>query len=210
MITTPAARRLTNRADRLVALKEMTDEELMTQFQNGTVEAFDLLVERYSERLSHYLYRFTKDMRRVEDLLQDTFLRVYRNRHSYRPVARFSTWLYTIAGNLARSEYRKQRRRQTYSLQATGRDGEEYERPIPDEGAETDQRATRMIEDEHIQEALSQIPDKFREVVVLRDVQELAYEEIADITGLPMGTVKSRINRGRTKLQRLLEEVYAN
>ncbi|CAN5850629.1 sigma-70 family RNA polymerase sigma factor [soil metagenome] len=188
----------------------MTDEELMQQFQHGTVEAFNLLVQRYSERLSHYLYRFTKDMRRVEDLLQETFLRVYRNRHSYRPVAKFSTWLYTIAGNLARSEYRKRKRRQTYSLQSQNRDGEEYELQIPDDTYASDIDIERGIQDHHIQSALDRVPEKFREVVVLRDVQELSYEEIAEITGLPMGTVKSRINRGRIKLQDLLEGVYAN
>jgi RNA polymerase sigma-70 factor (ECF subfamily) len=189
-------------------LNEMNDEDLMVQFQSGTVEAFDLLVERYSERLSHYLYRFTHDMRRVEDLLQETFLRVYRNRHSYKPVAKFSTWLYTIAGNLARSEYRKLKRRQTYSIYSNDGDGEEYERPLPDETFAADIEVERTIQDEHIQSALRQIPDEFREVVVLRDVQHLTYEDIAAITGLPMGTVKSRINRGRAKLQGLLTDVY--
>lgn len=196
------------RLTRREMLDEMTDEDLMRQFQMGTVEAFNLLVERYSEPLSHYLYRFTKDRRRVEDLLQETFLRVYRNRHSYRPVARFSTWLYTIAGNLARSEYRKQKRRQTYSIQSESRDGEEYEMPLPDETFSPDKDTESTIQERHIQAALRQIPEEFREVVVLRDVQQLAYEEIAEITGLPMGTVKSRINRGRTKLQHLLSDVY--
>ncbi|MEL6611285.1 MAG: sigma factor, partial [Bacteroidota bacterium] len=84
----------------------MNDEDLMAHFQQGTVEAFDLLVGRYRDPLSHYVYRFVGDARECEDLLQETFLRVYRNRHSYRRIAKFSTWLYTIAGNLARSEYR--------------------------------------------------------------------------------------------------------
>src|SRR5690606_31209672 len=133
-------------------LDAMDDEDLMRHFQAGTVEAFNLLVDRYSERLSHYLYRFTKDRRRVEDLLQETFLRVYRNRHSYRPVAKFSTWLYTIAGNLARSEYRKQKRRQLYSLQSVNRDDEEYEVEIPDETFAPDTHTESTIQDRHIQE----------------------------------------------------------
>ena len=85
---------------------------------------------------------------------------------------------------------------------------EEYEVEIPDETFLPDKHAEGTIQDKYIQEALAQIPEEFREVVVLRDVQQLAYEEIADITGLPMGTVKSRINRGRTKLQGILKEVY--
>lgn len=190
-------------------LAQMNDEDLMSQFQMGTVEAFDILVSRYRDPLSNYIYRFLGDMKECEDLLQETFLRVYRNRHSYRRIAKFSTWLYTIAGNLARSEYRKRKRRRVYSLQSVNRDDEEYEVEIPDETFSPDKHAESTIQDRHIQEALGQIPEEFREVVVLRDVQQLAYEEIADITGLPMGTVKSRINRGRTKLQGILKDVYS-
>lgn len=79
---------------------------------------------------------------------------------------------------------------------------------IPDETFAPDRHTESTIQDHYIQEALKQIPEEFREVVVLRDVQQLSYEEIAEITGLPMGTVKSRINRGRTKLQALLKDVY--
>lgn len=190
-------------------LAQMSDEDLMSQFQAGTVEAFDILVGRYHDPLTNYIYRFLGDIKECEDLLQETFLRVYRNRHSYRRIAKFSTWLYTIAGNLARSEYRKRKRRRLYSLQSVNRDDEEYEVEIPDETFLPDKHAEGTIQDRYIQEALAQIPEEFREVVVLRDVQQLAYEEIADITGLPMGTVKSRINRGRTKLQGILRDVYS-
>ncbi|MBX2820736.1 MAG: sigma-70 family RNA polymerase sigma factor [Rhodothermaceae bacterium] len=186
----------------------MSDEDLMEQFQQGTVEAFNILVDKYSERLTHYLYGFLGDAKRCEDLLQETFLRVYRNRHSYQRIAKFSTWLYTIAGNLARSEYRKRKRRRMYSLQSVNRDNEEYELQLPDETFRPDNHAESTIQDKYIQDALNEIPESFREVVVLRDVQQLAYEEIAEITGLPMGTVKSRINRGRSKLQSLLKDVY--
>lgn len=189
-------------------LQYLSDEDLMALFQAGTVEAFDLLVSRYKDSLANYLYRFLGDSKEVEDLLQETFMRVYRNRHSYRRIAKFSTWLYTIAGNLARSEYRKRKRRRVYSLQSVNRDEEEYEVEIPDETFAPDRHTESTIQDRYIQEALKQIPEEFREVVVLRDVQQLSYEEIAEITGLPMGTVKSRINRGRTKLQELLRDVY--
>jgi len=189
-------------------LRLMSDEDLIAQFQIGTVEAFNILVDRYSERLMHYLYGFLGDTKRCEDLLQETFLRVYRNRHSYQRIAKFSTWLYTIAGNLARSEYRKRKRRRMYSIQSVNRDNEEYELAIPDESFSPDRHTESTLQDKYIQEALDQIPPDFREVVVLRDIQQLAYDEIAEITGLPMGTVKSRINRGRTKLQVLLKDIY--
>jgi len=193
---------------RLDELQSPPDEDLMESFQYGTIDAFNILVERYCERLMHYLYGFLGDTRRCEDLLQETFLRVYRNRHSYQRIAKFSTWLYTIAGNLARSEYRKRKRRRMYSIQSVNRDNEEYEMAIPDETFAPDKHAESTLQDQYIQDALDQIPPNFREVVVLRDVQQLAYDEIANITGLPMGTVKSRINRGRTKLQAILKDIY--
>jgi len=190
------------------ALLLMSDEDLIGQFQAGTAKAFNILVDRYSERLMHYLYGFLSDRELCEDLLQETFLRVYRNRHSYRPIAKFSTWLYTIAGNLARSEYRKRKCRRMYSIQLVNRDNEEYELAIPDESFSPDRHTESTLQDKYIQKALDQVPPAFREVVVLRDIQQLSYDEIAEITGLPMGTVKSRINRGRTKLQVLLKDIY--
>lgn len=195
-------------SSRLDKLQQMCDEDLMEHFQRGTVAAFNILVSRYSERLMHYLYGFLGDHKRCEDLLQETFMRVHRNRLSYQRIAKFSTWLYTIAGNLARSEYRKRKRRRMYSIQSVNRDNEEYELAIPDETFSPDRHTESMLQDKYIQDALDQIPPNFREVVVLRDIQQLAYDEIAEITGLPMGTVKSRINRGRTKLQGLLKEIY--
>ncbi len=204
-----AARKNTNpNTQYLDALSPMSDEDLMSQFQAGAVEAFDILVSRYKDPLTNYIYRFVGDMKECEDLLQETFLRVYRNRHSYRRIARFSTWLYTIAGNLARSEYRKRKRRRISSLQSINKNDEEYEMEVPDETFSPDKDTESTIQDFYIQEALAEIPEEFREVVVLRDVQQLSYEEIAEITGLPMGTVKSRINRGRTKLQILLKDIY--
>ena len=185
----------------------MGDEELMRQLQSGVEEAFNILVERYKERLASYLYHFLHDEKQAEDLLQETFLRLFRNRYSYEPIAKFSTWLYTIAGNLARSEYRRRKRHRTTSLYGSG-DGEEYELPIPSESLAPDRYAERGIHSLSIQNALDKLGDDFREVVVLRDVQLLSYEEISDITGLPMGTVKSRINRGRSKLQEMLKDVY--
>ena len=193
---------------RSLMLQQMSDEDLMEQFQAGTLEAFNILVDRYSERLMHFLYGFSQDTRLCEDLLQETFVRVYRNRHSYQRIARLSTWLYTIAGNLARSEYRKRKRRRHFSIHAANRHGEEYEMALPDPSALPDQHAEGTLQNKYILDALSKIRPEFREVVVLRDIQQLAYGEIAEITGLPMGTVKSRINRGRHKLQGLLKDIY--
>ena len=192
------------------ALGDMSDEELMHQFQIGTVEAFDIIVERFSGRLMSFLSRFVRDPQVCEDLLQETFVRVYRNRYSYQPVAKLSTWIFTIAGNLARSEFRRNKRWNMLSITPKSRDDDgEYDRPLESNLSSPDDYANGVFLDAYIQDALNSIPLNFRELIVLRDVQQLSYDEIAEITGLPMGTVKSRINRGRTKLQKLLKDVYA-
>jgi len=186
----------------------MCDEDLMEHFQAGVVEAYNILWERWTGPLVNFLFRFTGDKKACEDLIQETFLRVYRNRHSYKRIAKFSTWLYTIAGNLAKTEYRKRSRRRMDSIQSFNRDGEEFEMPLPDETFSPDRHTESSMQDHFIQMGLLAMPDHFREVVILRDIQQLSYEEIAIITGLPMGTVKSRINRGRNKLQDLLHGIY--
>lgn len=201
----------TSYKDYVAALQSMSDEELMYQFQIGTVEAFDIIVDRFSGRLLNFLGRFVRDKQVCEDLLQETFVRIYRNRYSYQPVAKLSTWIFTIAGNLARSEFRRNKRWNMLSITPKSRDDEsEYDRPLESTYSTPDADTDSAFLDAYIQEALSSIPLNFRELIVFRDVQQLSYDEIAEITGLPMGTVKSRINRGRTKLQKLLKNVYSN
>ncbi|GAB5520819.1 MAG: sigma-70 family RNA polymerase sigma factor [Rhodothermales bacterium] len=192
----------------MAQLTELPDEDLIAHFQSGTVEAFNLIVDRYSNRLGSYLYNFVHDWDKAEDLLQETFIRVYRNRFAYTPIARFSTWIYTIAGNLARSEYRKVKSRKTQSLEAMGAGGETFDIPLPDEQFAADLGAEDRVYQDQISRALDKLTPAFQEAIILRDIQQLTYDEIAQITGLPMGTVKSRINRARTKLQSLLKPIY--
>jgi len=125
-----------------------------------------------------------------------------------KPVwTKFSTWIYTIAGNLARTEYQRRRRRKFFSINAFGEDKDEtYD--IPDESYRPDQITDSGIKDEIIQNAIQKVSPAYREMVILRDIQQLSYEEIAEITGITVGTVKSRINRGRAQLQKLLKDIY--
>jgi len=133
---------------------------------------------------------------------------VFRSRHSYKPVAKFSTWLYTIATNLAKTRLRRRRIRRFVSLSSSHPDEPEPLFDIPDEDARADRLLESSMKEERIQKALASLSDKYREVIVLRDVQELSYEEIASISGLNIGTVKSRINRGRIQLQEMLKDLW--
>ena len=189
-------------------LTQQTDEELIAEFQRDNVGAFDILVARYKDPLTNFVFRFVGDRDESNDIVQDTFVRVYRSKHSYKPVARFSTWIYTIATNLAKTQLRKRKVRGWFGPTQKNQEDQPQQPEIIDEHARTDELAETSIQDEHIQNALDSLSSKYREVIVLRDVQELSYEEIAEITGLSLGTVKSRINRGRTQLQEMLKDIW--
>ena len=102
--------------DRAQQGSQPTDEELIARFQNGDTYAFDLLVRRYKDPLLNFIYRFLGDIVESEDIVQETFYRVYKNKHYYKEVAKFSTWIYTIAGNLAKTELRRRKRRKVFSI----------------------------------------------------------------------------------------------
>lgn len=183
----------------------LTDEDLIRQFQSGQDEAFTEIVHRYSNPLYNFIYRIIGDAAFAEDLLQETFLRLWQNRQSYREIAKFSTWLYTVAGNLAKSELRRLKVRRWISFSS----GESDDRPLDfaDDRSDPLEQMEQKIAQERIDYEIQKLPIRFREVIVLRDVQELSYEEISSILKIPLGTVKSRVNRGRLRLQSRLKDV---
>jgi len=188
-------------------LRELSDEELIIEFQqNGTEEAFEIIVQRYKNPLTNYVFRFLGDFEVCSDVVQETMIKVYRYKDTYSSVAKFSTWIYTIAGNLARTEYRRQRRRKFFSISDYGEEHGQFE--LPDEVYRPDVMTDSGIKDEIIQNALLNVKDVYREAVILRDIEGMSYEEIAEVLGVNEGTVKSRINRGRAQLQELLKDIY--
>ena len=184
---------------------QFSDEELISQFQAGNENAYLEIVERFKDRLFTFIYRFVGDENLAEDLVQDTLIKVYTHRHAYREIARFSTWIYTIAGNLARTELRKRKRRATFSMSSLGVGDREYELPSEDYAPSKTMESEQT--EKHIRMALAKLPLHFRTVIILRDVQELSYEEISKIMKIPLGTVKSRVNRARLRLQEMLSNV---
>lgn len=188
-------------------LHEFTDEELIIEFQkNNDEKAFEILIQRFKNPLTNYVYRFLGDYDACVDVVQETFIKVYRYKDNYNSVAKFSTWIYTIAGNLARTEYQRRRRRNVFSINSYGEDEKTFE--IPDNTTRPDVAADSNIKAGLIQKALLKVHPAYREAVILRDVQELSYEEIAEILGIEVGTVKSKINRGRAELKVLLKDIY--
>lgn len=187
---------------------KVTDETLIAQFQKGNVQAFDVLVRRYKDQLLNYVFRFVGNRVDAEDIVQETFLRVYKNKHYYKEIAKFSTWVYTIAGNLAKTELRRRKRRKIFSV--SNFVNEERDFDIPDTAHNPEKEVDSSMKDDVIQRTIEKLPPKFKEVILLRDVQGFAYEEISQILNIPLGTVKSRVNRGRLKLQEDLKFLLDN
>ena len=185
--------------DRAQQGSQPTDEELIARFQNGDAYAFDLLVRRYKDPLLNFIYRFLGDFVESEDIVQETFYRVYKNKHYYKEVAKFSTWIYTIAGNLAKTELRRRKRRRVFSIHKETAAEKELE--LPDLQSDPEKEVNTIVTEKIIQKAITSLPQKFRQVIVLRDIQGFSYEEISSIIKVPLGTVKSRVNRARLKLQ---------
>jgi RNA polymerase sigma-70 factor, ECF subfamily len=186
---------------------ELKDEELIKEFQdNNTLAAYETLVKRYKDPLMNFVYRFVGDRDVCTDIVQETMIKFYLNKNSYKSFAKFSTWIYTIAGNLAKNELKRRRRRNLLSIH---NNDDEKSFQIEDKSfLAPDKAADSEIKNVIIQKALLKVKPVYREVVILRDIQDLSYEEISEITGLAIGTVKSRINRGRAFLQKLLKNIY--
>ncbi len=189
-------------------ITEYSDEELIAKYQEtNAIEYYEALVKRYKDPLMNYVYRFVGDRNVCADIVQETMIKFYLNKDSYKSFAKFSTWIYTIAGNLAKNELKRRKRRNILSL--SNSDADEQPLQIEDSSIlQPDAILDGKIKNEMIQKALLKVRPVYRDVVILRDIQGFSYEEIAEIKDLSIGTVKSRINRGRTRLQKLLKNIY--
>ncbi len=189
-------------------LNSLSDEELIKVFQDrNTIEAFEILVKRFKDPLMNFVYRFVGDRDVSTDIVQDTMIKFYLNKDSYQSIAKFSTWIYTIAGNLAKNELKRRNRRSMLSISNSDEDDiilqvEDKKFVAPDRAADN------KMKNEIVQKALLKIKSVYREMVILRDIEGFSYEEIVELTGVSIGTVKSRINRGRAQLQKLLQNIY--
>ena len=189
-------------------LAELDDSGLVASFLAGEKRAFTELMGRYQTRLLNFIYRTIGDRERAEDLVQEVFIRVYRHLHRFDPEKKFSTWIYTIASNLAKNELRNRSRNPLVLFQAMRKPGQDEERPLQFE--DTASRPDDLYRKRHLRalvdQATAQLPRHHREVFVLRELEGKSYEEIAEITDCNLGTVKSRLSRARARLRQYLVE----
>ena len=179
----------------------------------GDVAAWEELVQRHHRRIYNICYRFLGSAEDAQDLTQEVFIKMYRTLQSYdASKGGFMTWVTTITRNLLVDHFRKTRQdRVTDSLDATPSDHEDampLSEQIEDQGASPDARAQSQEVGSVVQKALQKLSPDLREAVILRDLQDMDYREIATVLKVPEGTVKSRINRGRAELARLLQRTY--
>ena len=179
----------------------VTDEVLIKEFQNGNRNSYSQLVTRYRDKIISFLYRYMHDMDSAEDLAQEAFFKVYLKKDSYKETYKFSTWLFTIAANLAKTELRKLKRRKTFSISDINEDGTSDNIFI--DGEDNIQKKSDN-ESKILQKALSELDHDYKIIIIFREIQELSYDVISKILQLPLGTVKSRINRGKLKLREIL------
>jgi RNA polymerase sigma-70 factor (ECF subfamily) len=189
-------------------LRSMDDADVVGMFLEGETRAFEELVDRYQGRLVNFIYRTIGDRDRAEDLTQEAFIRVHRHIARFDRSKKFSTWVYTIASNLAKNELRNRSRNPMVlfqSLREQQRDEEERPIEFEDPASRPDDLYRKRHLQSLVEQSVARLPAHHREVFVLRELEGKSYEEIADVTGVHLGTVKSRLNRARTAFASLIE-----
>ena len=194
-----------------VSAKTLSDHDLIIATRQGDEEAFAEIVARYRNPLTNYLFRMLDDYDEAVDLAQEAFVRVYFAIERYHSDYAFSTYIYRIATNLAISELRKRKRRRLFSLTGLfqSEDGGEPKEFQPvDEKRRPDEDVVEAEKKKAIERAIAALPDKYRAPIILREIEELSYEQVAEVLGLGLGTTKSRISRARALLREKLEKYF--
>lgn len=180
------------------------DQRLIAECLQGRTEAFGELVRRYQNRLYNSVYRFVGNADDAHDVVQDAFLSAYQSLAAFKGGAQFFTWMYRIAVNTAITL--KRRRKVVLRLHAAGPDGEPAMEPADRSESARPEYAAEMAEEEKkVHEALARLTEEHRAVVIMKDLDGMKYEEIAEVLDVPVGTIRSRIHRARTELRQFLE-----
>lgn len=183
------------------------DRDFCARIASGDEGAFEILLTRYQDRVFSFCLRFLGDRAEAEDVAQDVFLTLYRSAHEFRGEASFSTWLLRIAKNQSLNRIKYLDRRGRVGRRSLDEVREERLDVSQDRGSQPDAIVEGGQTAAIVQGAIAELDPEHRAVVVLRDVEDLSYEEIAEVTGLPIGTVKSRIHRGRSALAARLTRI---
>ena len=187
---------------------EIHDEVLVMRTLDGDDGAYAMLVQRYRNRIYNFCYRYLGDSGEAEDMAQEVFVKAHKNLAKFRGDSKFSTWLFQIAKNMSINKLRSLKRKfkQLWQPAVQGDDGDVYDpvAQIPSDERDSESTALGNEASVVVQQAIQKLTPVFRSALILRDIEEMSYEEIAEILGLAQGTVKSRIHRARLELKSLL------
>ena len=185
------------------------DNALVSAYLEGNEDAFEALVYRYQDKLVNYLNNLLHDYELAVDLAQEAFIRVYRNADRYQGKYQFSTWIYRIATNLAIDEIRRRERKGRFFFYNVMSLFQQDERsyPLPDKRESPEKALDRKQKLERLQAAIDTLPEKYRLAFMLKEAQELSYEETSRILNISLGTAKSRIHRAKLLLREKLVNV---
>lgn len=180
-------------------LSAIADRDLVTRAVAGREDGFEELVRRYQRPIAAYVYRMVGDYEAALDLTQEVFIKVYNSLRRYRSEFKFSTWIYKIAHNSAVDHLRRYGNRE--QALTSEFEGEQYDLPIESRRLSPEQESERAERREEIEQVVRALPATYRELVLLRHSHDMSYDEIAEVTGLPLGTVKNRLFRAREAMR---------
>ena len=178
---------------------DLSDEELVRLSQQGDLNAFDILVERYQRKVFTVAYGLVHDADEAKDLTQESFIRAYRALEGFHGTARFYTWIYRITVNLCMDYFRKQ----AVARAAMTTEQDEHQDPATPYSVASQREMSQAIH-----QAIRTLPEDHRTVIILREIEELSYQEIAKVTGISIGTVMSRLFYARRKLREILKPYF--
>ena len=190
-------------------LHDEADEDLMVQYQQGEVRAFEILLSRHRKPVFNFILRFIGERETAEDLLQETFMRVIKGADAYKRQAKFTTWLYTIARNLCVDQTRRRKHRRHASLDApmsASEDSGTLLDVIPSSEMASDRTSVNKQLHETMQRAIGGLSDEQREVFLMREFLDMPFKQIAEVVGVPENTVKRRMRYALEKLRLELDE----
>ncbi|MBZ4687245.1 MAG: polymerase sigma-70 factor, subfamily [Clostridia bacterium] len=177
----------------------MDEKKLLAKVKKGDLESFNILVEKYQKHVYNIAYRFMGSREDASDAAQEAFLKAYRSISKFRNDASFKTWLYHITANVCRDELRKRKNTSVISLDVPimGDDGQEIDRQLKSGNPSPEEQFEVKENQSFVQEVINSLPEDYRIILILRELQGLSYEEITEALNCSMGTVKSRLSRAR-------------
>ena len=188
--------------------KEILSEDLMARIAEGDQDVFEVLVDRYQTSILNLIYRFVGDRTQAKDLAQEVFIRVWQAAKTYRPEAKFTTWVYRITANLCFNELKSARRKKWFSFNRSDEDGKHtFEETLSDSGPSAEDLLLEKERSRQIYDALQSLPENQRMAVILKRYDDLSYEEIARVMGCSVPAVESLLVRAKRTLQKKLKNL---